>query len=915
MSPEAAGSAEPFVGRMTELSALTEAYGRASSGCAGIMFVVGPAGIGKTALVRAFLAAAAPAVVISASGDEAEAALPWGVLSQLASGAPAGQRESLAQLAELTAEADSVAVGHLLSQALAGLSSDGVTVIVAEDLHWIDHPSAVALRFALRRLTHERILVVATMRPEKAALDDGWRRLLDRGAQLRLTGLALPEITRLAGVLGMQPLPWPAAHRLWRHTCGNPLYVRWLIEEVDPEVLAAATGPLPAPRRLATSLAARVAACTPGTQDFVAAAAVLGDLCRLVQVVSLAGVRSPADALAEAETAGLLTESRHRGIRQVGFQDPVTRAAIYHSLGAVQRAALHSAAARLCAGAAALSHRVAAATGPDAALATELAQVAGAEVAAGRHALAAGNLMNAADLSAEPALREDRLLAAFTLWLRSGQVHEVGSRRDLLEAMTPGPRRDYLRGSLAYLEGRHDEARRAWRAALDQLRAAVPLNVLAAEATACQAGLALFDWDWQTALAMAAPRSGPGVELSLMIRCIALAMAGRPADAGQLLAAARWKAAPGRDSVLGVLARGFVKAWSDDLGGAKSDLEGIAGRPADFGGSLRPVAQWLLADVYYRMGALDHAMATAELALSMLRDTGRAQGPEVVAAHALAAYVTSVRGNWADARNHVLAAQHATGPTASKLERAWAASASWPLAEALDDPAEMLKAACALKETADAPELSVFPFGPVMAEALWRNRRYEDAAVHLSDYERRAQQLGRASAIVGASRIRGLLEASRHDSRAALRAFEAAAPVAERLSQPLEVARFLAAHGAVLASLGRRTAATSKIAHARRIFEQIDAQPYLRRADEQIERLGYGSGRRAGISTLTASESVVARLVASGLSNKQTAEKLMVSVKAIEFHLANIYLKLGVSSRSQLAARRDSLLTARTANP
>ena len=49
----------------------------------------------------------------------------------------------------------------------------------------------------------------------------------------------------------------------------------------------------------------------------------------------------------------------------------------------------------------------------------------------------------------------------------------------------------------------------------------------------------------------------------------------------------------------------------------------------------------------------------------------------------------------------------------------------------------------------------------------------------------------------------------------------------------------------------------------------------------------------------------MARLVASGLSNRQAAERLMVSDKAVEYHLGNIYAKLGVSSRSQLAARHD----------
>src|SRR5260370_33947341 len=77
-----ARSHEPFVGRVTELAALAEAYAQVSSGRAGIVFVEGPAGSGKTTLIRGFLTAAAPPVGISARGDKAEATLAWGGVSQ-----------------------------------------------------------------------------------------------------------------------------------------------------------------------------------------------------------------------------------------------------------------------------------------------------------------------------------------------------------------------------------------------------------------------------------------------------------------------------------------------------------------------------------------------------------------------------------------------------------------------------------------------------------------------------------------------------------------------------------------------------------------------------------------------------------------------------------------------------------------
>jgi AAA ATPase domain len=594
---------EPFVGRIAELDALADAYAQASRGRSAIVCVEGPAGIGKTALVRAFLAVASSPVV-SVSGDQAEMTLTWGVLSQLAASVRPSRAGRLRQLAGLSPGADPLASGRLVLDALGALASGGPVVLVVEDLHWIDHPSAQALRFALRRLSEERVLTVVTTRPEGAVqFDDGWRRLFDdRGQRLRLAGLRPPEVVQLVLALGGPAMSGPAARRLWHHAGGNPLYTRCLIEELDPAVLAAGAGPLPAPRSLATLLVARLAACGPATRDLVSAAAVLGERSSLTLAASLADLLAPTGALGEALGARLLAENHHEGIRQVEFPHPLVRAAIYDDLSPVRRAALHQSAAQLTAGTVALSHRVAGAAGPDSALAAELAELADTESAGGMHASAASHLMSAADLSADRALREDRLLAACTLWLRAGAVHEVTSRRGLLEALAPSARRDHLRGFLAHLEGRPDEAKRALRAALDQLQATGGSDALAAEVASRLAGLAVFDWDWQEALALVDSVPDTGSRLSLLIRCIALTMAGRTANAQRLLDAANAGARPSHGGVLERLARGFTAAWSDDVNGAKRDLEAIVGRPDGFGGSLRSAAHWLLADVYYRPG-------------------------------------------------------------------------------------------------------------------------------------------------------------------------------------------------------------------------------------------------------------------------------------------------------------------------
>lgn len=120
--------------------------------------------------------------------------------------------------------------------------------------------------------------------------------------------------------------------------------------------------------------------------------------------------------MGEALAARLPAENENEGVRQVQFPHSLVRAAIYADLSPARRTALHLSAARLMAGTVALAHRVAAAASPDAALAAELTELAEAEAAAGLHASAARHFISAADLSAEPALRHDRVLVACTSW-------------------------------------------------------------------------------------------------------------------------------------------------------------------------------------------------------------------------------------------------------------------------------------------------------------------------------------------------------------------------------------------------------------------------------------------------------------------------------------------------------------------
>jgi DNA-binding CsgD family transcriptional regulator len=154
------------------------------------------------------------------------------------------------------------------------------------------------------------------------------------------------------------------------------------------------------------------------------------------------------------------------------------------------------------------------------------------------------------------------------------------------------------------------------------------------------------------------------------------------------------------------------------------------------------------------------------------------------------------------------------------------------------------------------------------------------------------------------ARVRGRLEAARGRLPAAEEAFGRAAGESERLSLPFQRALTELAHGQVLRRAGKRRAAAQRLAAARERFAGLRARPYAQRCEQELAACGLAPAKRREFdpSRLTAQELAVARLVAVGMSNRQVASELFVSIKTVQFHLTHIYAKLGVSSRAELAA-------------
>jgi DNA-binding CsgD family transcriptional regulator len=116
---------------------------------------------------------------------------------------------------------------------------------------------------------------------------------------------------------------------------------------------------------------------------------------------------------------------------------------------------------------------------------------------------------------------------------------------------------------------------------------------------------------------------------------------------------------------------------------------------------------------------------------------------------------------------------------------------------------------------------------------------------------------------------------------------------------PFELGRALLARGIVQRRADRRRLAANSLAQAASIFERLGATPWLARARDEAARVPVRGGAGSG---LTPTEAQVAGLVATGSSNREIAATLLIGVKTVESNLTRIYAKLGVRSRTELAA-------------
>jgi len=354
-----------------------------------------------------------------------------------------------------------------------------------------------------------------------------------------------------------------------------------------------------------------------------------------------------------------------------------------------------------------------------------------------------------------------------------------------------------------------------------------------------------------------------------------------------------------------LIMRGMLKVYVDDLGGSIADLGVAAARMRTGLPATYPVPCLThLSDAHFRRGDWDAAITHAQLAIALAQDADRPL--DLARAHARSAQVLAFRGEWSSAQAHASAARTAAERFPLVLPMANAAMAAVSLASARGDPIGVLAAtepvrATGLLGVGGCP--GIFNWRAMEVAALIDLGRLDEAAVALGEFEAAIPKSGLASAALALSRCRGTLASASGNTTRAEMEFARAHLMETQMPMPFEQALLGLDDGRRLRAAGNQRAAITQLERSHHIFSDLGADPYVQACATELAALQVmvAPDSPATLLGLSRAELAVARLVATGLTNKEVARELYVSVKTVEYHLRNSYIKLDITSRRALA--------------
>jgi DNA-binding CsgD family transcriptional regulator len=887
---ERRGPTGQLIGRSAERAAIAHVLDEMASGHPRVVWIEGDAGMGKTALARHVVAHLPSGVRLArAQADELACDRPFHLARQLGS-----------------TSADSFAAGMEILEAWSQLQDDGPVVVVVEDLHWSDGGSSKALLCAVQRLDQDRVVVLITTRPGPR---DGWERLRsdsERCLTITLRPFDIGEVELFASSVGIDLSPFQA-ERLRSHTAGHPLYLRTLLAELRPADLQVPTGDLPAPQSLTSAVTARLSETPESARAIAAAMAVINQRVPLAQVARLAAVGSPIEPFEELLGTGFVRWDPREPGSPVEFAHPLYRQAVYEDLSPRRRRDLHRAAAQGTNSARALTHRVAAADGADEGLAAELEAKAQRELEDG-HKIEAGETFQwASSLSVDAVEAQRRLVDAALAYVNGGQVGRAEELRSDIESCDDGPGRSLVLGLLEWDQGHAEDARR-WleRVVGERDSAGISERARTARAWAELAEMQITlgrGPEAARAAAQALALSPPHTSAERLANIHAALAEGAMHGAASGLIRLRQRLPQPADEVPGdevdmLVVRATLAQFAGLSHASLADLRTVVALtqqgfiPVELARTHRELGSALLAT-----GEWDEALVQARTALGIATDDHR--GVEEAACRGLLATILAYRGDAVRAETEVALAAESAARLGAVEGVAMVCIASAALGVASGQPKRVIEAIEPL--IAAAPMLAALNFWPSQAIALTETGQLERAESSIDGLEAAAaaRGLNMQARLLGLqarlARARGELDRANELFYCALDGFGPDDPFLERTL-------LVHAHGQLQLDLGQRTRAMATFRVAHEALVSVAAEPFAGQVLSDLKRAGGRSTRRSAKSSLelTDRERDVAVLVAKGYSNPEAASELYVSRKAIEFHLQNIYGKLGIASRREL---------------
>jgi DNA-binding CsgD family transcriptional regulator len=781
-------------------------------------------------------------------------------------------------------------------------------LVVVDDAQWLDQASADALRFAARRLFADRVAFLFAVR-------DGEEGELTTAGfdEVHIAGMDLDDVTVLLAQSSGAALPLDVVARVRDATSGNPLALIELGGRLTPDELTSwkfDAEPLPIAARLEQAFSARLSALPAGTRAalLIVAVAAVPDFAALARALEAAGL-SPS-ALEPAEDHGLISIADGR----VLFRHPLVRSAVYQAASPSERRRAHRSLAaslgeRDDIGLRA-THLAGAALGPDEEVAAALA--AAASTARGRtgYAASAAALEKAARLTPDTALRVDRLAQAVEMAWAGGDPARALGLLDAAESLVPGPIQEsrllHLRGRIERRVGLPSRARELLlqAAALtegeDSIEAAEILShaTIAAyiggdlpaalglarrvRALVAHDGSALdahaeFVLGWILSLSGHVDQANPYLE-----RAVDLLLTGeRPTCFELYLAANTLHLLERTPQCLDIAARAVRAAREDGPWRLLSELEVLTKCEVQAG-------RWTLASAH------------GDEALILTRVLGHVQ--HLCALLIDLAIIDAARGDAERCRRRVDEALRVCDEHELAVLRAAARGVLGALELALGRPEEAvaaLRPGLTEVERMGLHDRDASPQSDLIEALIHVGRRGEAAEVldGYTEWARGGTPLWGGALV---ARCRGLLADESFTAH-----FEQALDLHTEVEDRFQQARTLLYYGERLRRVGRKRESRDRLRQALALFDELQATPWSDRAERELRATGERIRRAQPAlgQELTPQELQVALPVSEGKTNKEAAAELFLSPKTVEFHLASVYRKLGVSSRRELIRR------------